>query len=347
MKKVKKRLLISGFLVVVLLGFNHVLSSTLTQDRSHRIKKQAFTENTSDTLQICSFNNQFVGSFKNKKNELLSQVLKKFDVVVVQELVAPPVDGAYPDGSAYFADPEAKGFVDAMLGKGFKYVLSTEDTGTGERIHSNGTSTEWWICFYKPGKIELAPDLPNGFLAEDRSKNPDFDRVPYAFSLRSKNRSLDFVLIPVHLRPGEKSGDSPRRAHELQSIARWIENHSQKEKDFIILGDMNIYNKDELVAVTPVNFKSLNFECKNTTTLQPNEIKGKPYDHIMINRTFTWNEVDHNLGFKVINLIQACKPLWDENTPYPGEPYVHDEFRQHFSDHNPVYFQMIGTKDDD
>lgn len=51
---------------------------------------------TQDTLSICSFNIQFLGNFKNKDNVTLSKILKPFDIVVIQELVAPPFPGKFP-----------------------------------------------------------------------------------------------------------------------------------------------------------------------------------------------------------------------------------------------------------
>jgi len=56
-----------------------------------------------DTITICSFNIQFLGSFKKRDNTALADILKGYDIVVVQELVAPPVDGTYPNGDAYSA----------------------------------------------------------------------------------------------------------------------------------------------------------------------------------------------------------------------------------------------------
>jgi len=89
----------------------------------------------SSQISICSFNIKFVGLYKDKQNAALAEILKEFDVVVVQELVAPPIDGIYPDNTPYKADTEAKAFVDAMTTNGFKYLLSTEDTGTNDKIH--------------------------------------------------------------------------------------------------------------------------------------------------------------------------------------------------------------------
>src|SRR3972149_6430170 len=80
-------------------------------------------------------------------------------------------------------DDESAAFFDAMKNQGFEYLLSSEDTGTGDQIHSSGTSTEWWGTFFKPSRVSPANDIPSGFLADDRSNHDDYERVPGAFAL--------------------------------------------------------------------------------------------------------------------------------------------------------------------
>ncbi|MBN2461084.1 MAG: hypothetical protein JXB60_05705 [Candidatus Cloacimonetes bacterium] len=293
-------------------------------------------------LKICSFNIQFLGHFKDKDDIGLAQVLKIYDVVVIQELVAPPCDGFYPDASSYSADQEARDFLQAMTERGFSYLLSEEDTGPGEMIHKITSATEWWICFYKPDKVLPAPSLPAGFLANDRSANPYYERVPYAFALQTTDSKLDFVLITVHLKPD--NNQSERRKQELTSINEWIHQHHAREKDFIILGDMNIYDQEELDYVIPPGFQSLNRKCLATNT---NPASPRPYDHVVYNPDFSI-EVDSS-SFQITDLRREMKSFWTETgIAYPGEPYDHDLFRKYYSDHNPVSFIIKGgTIDDD
>ena len=67
-----------------------------------------------DTLKICSFNIQFLGNFKNKDNATLSEILKPYDIVVIQELVAPPFPGTFVDKTPYKVDEESKAFYNEM-----------------------------------------------------------------------------------------------------------------------------------------------------------------------------------------------------------------------------------------
>ena len=294
-------------------------------------------------LTVCSFNIQFLGNSKSRDNHALASILKDYDLVVIQELVASPVAGVYPDGDTYTADAEAAVFFNEMENLGFSYTLSEEDTGTGENIHKASSATEWWVTFYKPEVVKEANDLPHGFLADDRSDHPDYERVPYAFAFRTVDDNADFILISVHLKPNASGASKERRKHELSAIFDWVNEHDDKEKDFIVLGDMNIENAEELASVTPEGFISLNNECVPTNT---NTNKPKPYDHVIYNTSDT-TEIDTGFDLKVVNLAEAVKPFWQSTEPYPGDPYNHNEFRKHYSDHHPVLFKITIPQSDD
>ena len=301
------------------------------------------TEIEPDTLSICSFNIQFLGSSTKRDDHALADILKGYDIVVIQELVSPPYTGVFADSSNFKPDAESAEFFDEMKNNGFQYVLSEEDTGTGDRNHLNSSATEWWVTFYKPGKVNVANDLPNGFLAEDRTNHDDFERVPYAFGFRTMNDSIDFVLISVHLKPEDNDESRNRRKQELSAIKYWIAENDDVEKDFIILGDMNIYGEEELADVMPEGFVSLNDECVRTNT----SAISRPYDHIMYNPEFT-TEIDSLYDIKVIDLIEVMREYWNpENGDYPGDPYVHNTFKQYYSDHHPVEFKIVVIGDDD
>lgn len=297
-----------------------------------------------DQISVCSFNVQFLGNSRSRDDVALAEVVAPFDIVVVQELVSPPFAGRFPDGTPFKPDGESAEFFIAMQDLGFQWVLSEEDTGTGDTIHRNGSSTEWWVAFYRPGRVEVARDLPHGFLASDHSNHPHFERVPYAFGFRTPDRKLDFVLISVHLQPGGGRKETARRAEELNTIAEWIHRHDQSEHDFIILGDMNIEDAEELAQATPPGFISLNDECRPTNT----NINGpKPYDHVMFSTTHT-TEIDRSYDLHIVNLLDEMRDDWASTEPYPGQPYDHNEFRKFFSDHHPIDFRLtIPSEDDD
>ena len=298
---------------------------------------------------IVSFNIQFLGHFKAKQNTTLAKILQPYDLIFVQELVAPPYGGTFPaekpgeEIKPYKIDTEATSFFEAMKAQGFNFILSPEDTGTGATIHKNTTATEWWVAFYKPGNIRADSSLPNGFLAPDRSDNDHYERVPYAFGFDFEGAG-DLVFISTHLKPGGGSADARRRSVELGAIYDYVRANDDKEKDFIILGDMNIKNCKELKTATPPEFLSLNEKCLPTNTSPKSP---KPYDHVMYRPQFSTSEIDTDFGLKVINLIEVVRPHWNDAEPYPGEPYDHNKFRTRFSDHHPIQFRIKKGQDDD
>tara|TARA_R110001583_G_scaffold194100_1_gene364272 strand:+ start:7417 stop:8661 length:1245 start_codon:yes stop_codon:yes gene_type:complete len=352
-------------LIYASIGLNIVLSNTVHAHQGkldengghldrhtgiyHCHKEGCVLPNVSRSIKITSFNIQFLGNGKNRDNAALASVVADSDIVLVQELVAPPQAGIFPDGTHYNADSEAQAFFTEMTSRGFTYYLSEEDTGTGNEIHKGSSATEWWVAFYKDQKVDIDDALLNeglgGFLAQDRSNNPDYERVPYAFPFKTIDGSLDFVLISVHLKPGPGPTNRDRRKHELESINKWVTLHDTKEKDFLIVGDLNLYSCDVFTTMNIGQFITLNSSCLNTNT----NVNGpEPFDHVLYRPQFT-SEVDKNYGFRVTDLITAMKASWYSHFThdYPGEPYSHNPFRARYSDHNPVSFELIVGTDDD
>ncbi len=291
-------------------------------------------------IEVASFNIQFLGQSSRRDNAALVGLLEDYDLVFVQEVIAPPYAGEFPDGTPFRPNPRVREFFDLMNAAGFDYVLSPEDTGPGARNHLNSSATEWFVAFYKPGRVEPATDLPWGFIADDVTRNPDYDRVPFAFPFRAG--SEDLVFISVHLRPGAGPRHRERRAHELAAIWTWIRSSSGGERDYVILGDMNIENCTELDEVLPRNALSLNGTCEATNT----NVRGpKPYDHVMFRTQFTEAEIPG--AMVIVDLIESLRGSWQGPGRYPGDPYNHNRFRAAYSDHDPIAFTVVVDGEDD
>ncbi len=302
---------------------------------------------SAETLRIASFNIQFLGNSSERDNAALASIVDPFDIVVVQEVVSPPYPGDFPDGAPFKPDPDSTAFFDEMRDLGFAFVLSEEDSGPGDTIHRNGSTTEWFVAFYRPETVSLAPSLPSGFLADDRSNHDDYERVPYAFAFQDQSGTTDFVLISVHLNKGTGPSNRARRAEEIAAIVNWIDDNDATEKDFIILGDMNFQSCTELGNQTPQGYLSLNDECRATNT---NVNNPRTYDHVMYNVAHTTSDIDLAFDLEVIDLITVMRPFWEDAStdPYPGDPYDHNKFRKFYSDHHPIGFRItIGSADDD
>lgn len=295
------------------------------------------------TITVCSFNITFLGFFTKKSHAAVASVLAPCDIAIVQELTAPPIDVTYPNGDTDNGDPQAADFFEEMNALGFAYTLSEEDTGPGETIHSAGSSTEWWVAFYRKEKVTIDTTLPHGFLSANRTHNDKYERVPYAFGFSTTNDALDFVLISVHLKPGDSPDEQVRRTQELDTIHSWINVQDGVENDFIIIGDMNFIGTQEIDVVLPNGWASLNAKCDKTNTAATPQC----YDHVLYNAAATGSDIE-NGSWQIIDLVETMRPLWNEaNGSYPGDPYDHDLFRQYYSDHHPIFFKMAIGRDDD
>jgi len=297
-----------------------------------------------DTLSICSFNIQFLGHFKNREDAVLAEIVKNHDIVVVQELVAAPNDGKYPDGAAFKKDLESAAFVDEMTKRGFDYWLSTEDTGPTKN-HTPTTASEWWIVFYK--KTAVLPDTSRcfGFISSPLMNNSVYERVPYAFPFKSLKGKSNFTLISVHLKPGDSALEKQTRQNELKELFKWTSTVAESNKDFYVLGDCNIYSLSEFEHFKSQNIRSLNEACLSTNTLMYGDpTKGNPYDHVFYS---SYSKEDILKGsFEVIDLKKAILDN-SKKGQYNMEPYVHDDFRTQFSDHTPIVFKIVTGKDSD
>ena len=299
-----------------------------------------------DKITVASFNLKWLGYYPKRDNAHLAALLSHFDIVVLQELVAPPYPGTYPNGKARKPDPEARAFFDAMKSRGFDYVLSPSDTGPGKRLHTNSAGTEWFVAFYKPnrvcaegGTVTVAvckiSGAPTGFISSPLSQNPVFARVPYAFAFGTPS-GKGFVLTSVHLQPGSGREDEGRRAREIASATQWIDTAKARANSFafFLLGDTNIQDCGELQAVMPKGWASLNASCRDTTPAPTD----RPYDQVFYKLGNTL--VDKGFGLQIIDLVETMKQIWTGPGPYPGNPYNGKLFPQYYSDHDPIVFQL-------
>lgn len=297
-----------------------------------------------DTLSICSFNIQFLGHFQNRENAVLATILKDHDIVVVQEMVAPPIAGMYPNGESYKKDKESAAFVNEMEKNGFSYWLSTEDTGPSKN-HNPTTASEWWIVFYKSQSVLPDTNRCYGFVSQPLIQNPTYERVPYAFPFKSVLGNSNFTLVSVHLKPGDSTEEKEIRQVELKELFTWISTPKESNHDFYVLGDCNIYTQSEFIKYKESSITSLNEECLKTNSKCYESItKGQPYDHVF----YTSNSKEDILeySFEVIDLKSEIMNCSKPNL-FSLEPYDHDYFRTRFSDHLPVSFKLVTGRDTD
>lgn len=291
------------------------------------------------TLKVCSFNIKWLGHYSRKDNTSLARFLSRFDVVVVQELVASPINIVSSSGQQVSADSESAAFTEAMRAQGFTYALGTDCTG---QTTQGSTSREWPIAYYRSDAVTYNASRSD-FIEPQVLANPTFDRVPWAYHFTTLDSTLDFYLVSVHLAADDK--DRPQRKAELARIAQWGAARTN-EHDIIILGDMNLQDTTEVQSALPVGYATLNSRGLPTNCSPKSP---KPFDQVMYLPTHTTHDLDPSQPFTVTNLMEAMRPYWtDPATPYPGQPYDGNLFPQYYSDHHPVSFGLrYGVKDDD
>ncbi|WP_373031432.1 hypothetical protein [Sulfurovum sp.] len=287
-----------------------------------------FTGTLYADVNISTFNIKWLGYSKDRDNTGIAKVLSdgRRDVVFIQELVAPPVPVKVSDTKTIKADKEVAAFFNAMKAEGYDYVLSSEDTGTGDKIHTNSAATEWFVAFYKSDKLSL---VDSGFVADDRSNNDNYERVPYYFTFKA-NDGMDFTVVSMHLQPGKKHADADRRYHELQSLVSWVFAQAAKdpERDYILLGDMNVYDCDVLDRRLDDLFVLANKECLNS-----NLKRTEPYDQVLYIEAYT--DIS---DYTVIDLYE----IFNIPSSTPNKEVI-----AKYSDHHPVFFTVVGMGDDD
>jgi endonuclease/exonuclease/phosphatase family metal-dependent hydrolase len=292
-----------------------------------------------DVLTICSYNIKWLGYSTERDYETLGRVLSNYDVIVIQEIVAPPWPGFYLNGSPYVVDPEVADFFhELQIAYGYECWLSDEDTGSRGAIHGNSSGTEWYAVFYKCDLLERAPGLPAGFLVTGGNPYAVFDRIPYAFPLRHRETGFDFVLVSVHLHEGKGGVDAQRRAAELKAIAAWIDTQDTPETQYLVLGDMNFRDCAEIPASTPASLQYLNpptdGPCQMTTAV-PGD--GYPFDNILYTDAVP---IDVAFGMRVIDLVSGLTAIWNPLSEPLATAYWDLQYPDLFSDHLPIICRL-------
>lgn len=340
------------------LGYYHVLSQEGNRGYVYRtlvrLQKQDpdwYTAvqplaTTAGTIDACSFNVKFLGMSTSRQDKTLTDLLTPYHLVIVQELVAPPYDGRYPDGVAFKGDAEAARFFNLMSEAGFSHYLSPEDTGKNKnRVASS--SSEWSVVFYRDEVLRI-DSAQCAYIGAPLVKHATFDRVPFRFHFSTTDGTLDFSVINVHLASEAKA--TAQRKAELQFIDLYAQSLYSTEKDFLIVGDMNIQSQAEYSVVLPPQWKSLNDACVNTNVAGSHTASsGRPYDHVMYVPAHTTADLDTTFDMQVIDIYERYYSTWSrENPEAAASSYWGNTFGATYSDHHPVVFRLVyGVGDDD
>lgn len=214
-----------------------------------------------ETIRIASFNIQVLGQSKIEKPdvmETLTHIVKRYDVVAVQELRSKEQD-VIP---RWLAMINADG--------------SRWDALVGPRL-GRTVSTEQYVFLYDTERVDFVPH-------SDYTINDPHDllhREPYVASFRAKAapgvEPFSFTLINIHTDPDE----TDEELDALAEVYEVVRQSNPAEDDVILLGDLNVdYTKLGLLGQIP----GIAWTVEGTPT---NTRKSASYDNIVFDRRHT------------------------------------------------------------
>ena len=251
-----------------------------------------------DTISIASFNIQVFGSSKSKKQhvmEVLAQVVRRFDIVAIQELRSKDTT-IVPN------------FVKRINATGAQY-----DYIVGPRL-GRTSSKEQYIYIFNAARIELDPQPI--YTAGDPADLLHREPLVASFRVRGlpSHEAFSFTLINIHTDPDETDT-------ELDALDDVFVNvQSRGEDDVILLGDLNVdYKHLGQLGQLPNITWTVNGEPTNTR-------RSKSYDNLVFDSTATAEyvgasgvldlEAEFGLSRKEALEVSDHLPVWAKFSVY-------------------------------
>lgn len=244
-------------------------------------------------------------------------------------------------------DHQAIGRKIAELGVCVMAVQEVNDEGTLKQVAAAagpswdaflGTSGEWddkqtaqRIGFvYDKNAVDLLfaeelLQLPRTF-----EGSPIFHRVPVTAVWKHKASGCDFRLVTVHLKAGQKADDQKKRRGEAMALAGWLDTlarQANEDPDVVLLGDFNsTYGTDpEQILEQSGLRKYLDQTSASPTIMHFPE----PIDQVVVSD----------------GCVEVRRTSLHVGSDFGG--LSKDAWRQTYSDHYPVTFQLRCGNDDD
>lgn len=256
----------------------------------------------SGSIRIATFNIQVFGVSKLAKPavmEILADVVRKFDVVAIQEIRAT-------------SDDILPRFVEIInsTGRHYDYVI-------GPRL-GRTNSKEQYAYVYDAQTVEC--DRQSLYTVHD----PDdlLHREPLVASFRARGpppeQAFTFTLINIHTDPD----DVPNEIAALAQVYRSVRSDGRGEDDILLLGDLNANDKQfGALGQLPSMMWAISGVPTNTRGT-------KQYDNILFNRIATVEYTgragvldllrEYNLTQEQALQISDHLPVWAEFSNYEG-----------------------------
>jgi endonuclease/exonuclease/phosphatase family metal-dependent hydrolase len=253
-----------------------------------------------DSILVASFNIQVFGEAKLAKPQVvdvLTRVVRRFDVVAVQEVRAK-------------SDSVVPTFVNAINADGsrYQYVI-------GPRL-GRTASKEQYTFIYDSTRIEIDPSsvatLPN---PGDKLHRPPL-RARFRVRTNPPEAGFSFWLVDIHTDPDEVPQEVDALADAFVSMRSVIPD----EDDVILLGDLNA-GPPQFGRIKQI--PGINWAVSGTTT---NTRRSKTYDNLIFDRTVTteytgrWGVLDlqQTFGIPLEKALEVSdhNPVWAAFSPW-------------------------------
>ena len=254
-----------------------------------------------DAVLIASFNIQVFGESKMSKPqvvEVLSRVVRNFDIVAIQEVRAKS-DSIVPE------------FVRRVNADGSRYhwVIGPRQGRT--------VSKEQYAFIYDTTRIEVDP-ASVGIVPDPQNK---LHRPPMHARFRTKitpaEMAFTFWLVDIHTDPDEV----PQELEALTDVFLGMQRARPDEDDVILLGDLNAA-PNQFGRITQI--PNIGWAVSGTTT---NTRRTKTYDNLVFTRSATreylgvWGVFDlqNHFGLPLEHALEVSdhNPVW--GAFYPAE----------------------------
>ena len=214
-----------------------------------------------DTIRLASFNIQVLGTSKLAKTDVIEslvQVIRRFDVVAVQELRSKDQTVMSKFAQMINAD-----------GSQYDFIVGPRQGRT--------SSKEQYVFLFNTRVIEFVPD--SAFIVPDRKDLLHREPMAARFRVRrsGNEQGFSFTLLNIHTDPD----DTKIELDELYNSFIFTQRQVAPEDDVILLGDLNVNSRKlgQLAQVPDITW-TVASEMTNTR-------RTKSYDNILFNRYAT------------------------------------------------------------
>jgi endonuclease/exonuclease/phosphatase family metal-dependent hydrolase len=254
------------------------------------------------TIKIASFNIQILGRSKiaqKRVMEVLCDVVRRFDVVAIQEVRA-NTDDILPR------------FIEKINSGGRRY-----DYLIGPRL-GRTSSKEQYAFVFDAATIET--DRTALYTVDDRADLLHREPLVASFRVRGPpaSEAFTFTLINVHTDPDEVSQEVAALAQAYQAVR----NDGRGEDDVILVGDLNA---DETKFGPLGQVQNIAWAISGVPT---NTIGTQTYDNILFHRTATSEFTglcgvvdlmrDYQLTLDAAKEVSDHLPIWAEFSVFEG-----------------------------